>query len=138
MYFRFVHRTGNHLHRFGTGSIPPYIFQVTTAAHHHPVPAKQHFFRKWFSEGLVEVNHHLGDSSLRGPNPSLVRSQSQLFAEGGLNARPVQDFTFDFGGRQGLRAHGVDRQLVPVFAPKVPHRANEHASANQELLFRSF
>src|SRR5256885_10927071 len=81
MHFGFIHLTGNHLHGFSTGSILSDISQITPAAHHHPVPAKQHFLREWLSKGAAQINHHLSDSSLRRSNTSLVGSQSQLLAE---------------------------------------------------------
>src|SRR2546426_3076476 len=88
MHPGFMHRLRNHLHGFSTGPIPSHVFHITPAAHHHPMPAQQHFFRKWLGKRAVEINHHLCDSSLRRPNPSLVRSQSQLPADGGLTLAP--------------------------------------------------
>src|SRR6266850_6705080 len=137
MHPGFMHRLGNYLHGFGTCSIPSHIFQVTPAAHHHPMPTKQHFFREWFSKGAVEINHYLSDPSLRRPNSPLVGSQSQLLADRGLHANPIQNFTFDFRSRDRFRAHRLDGELIALLISEMAYSANEHASANEELLLRS-
>src|SRR5437016_5077079 len=137
MYPGFMHCLGNYLHGFSTCSIPSHIFQVTPAAHHHSMPVKQHFFREWFSKRPVEINHHLSDSSLCWPNPSLVRSQSQLLADRGLHANPIQNFTFDFRSRDRFRAHRLDGELIALLISEMAYSADEHSSANQELLLCS-
>jgi hypothetical protein len=53
----------------------------------------------------------------------------------GLHARAIQNLSFDFGSRNRLRAHRLDRELIALFFPQVPDGVDEHASVNQELLF---
>ncbi len=134
MHLGFMNWAGNHLHRLRAGSVASNIPQVAAAAHHHAMPAKQRFFRERLRKRLVQVNHRLRDASLRWPNSALVRSQAQLSTDGGLDARPIQDFTFDLRSRHRLRAHGLNGELIALFFPQVPNRADEHTSIKEKLL----
>src|SRR6266566_68351 len=46
--------------------------------------------------GSAPVRYRPTSFKSRLPHPSFGRSQSQLLADRGLHARPIQDFTFDF------------------------------------------
>ena len=55
-----------------------------------------------------------------------------------MNACAIQNFAFDFGSRHRLRAHGLDGELVTLLFDEVSNGADEHASADEKLLLRSF
>jgi hypothetical protein len=97
------------------------------------MPAKQHFFGEWFSEGPVQVNHHLCYASLRGPDAPFVGGKTELLAERGLHARTIQNFPFDFGSCHRFRAHSFNRELIAFFFAHVPNGADEHASTDKKL-----
>src|SRR5215472_9096808 len=78
MNLRRIHRSRDYLHRLTTCAVTSDISNVMPSAHHHPVPAENHFFRKRVGECARDIHHHLRNALLFCPNPPFVSRKPKL------------------------------------------------------------
>jgi hypothetical protein len=66
-------------------------------------------------ERSVEIDHHFGNATLAGSNAPCLGGQPELLAQGGLDAVPIEEFSFDLRGLQGFFADQLDSKRFLVF-----------------------
>jgi hypothetical protein len=86
-----VDSSGDDLHRFPASSESPNILQIRPGGKNHFLPSKRHFFRQRLGERTVRIDRHFGDAVLGRSYAALVRAQSKLLPDRGLNARSIKD-----------------------------------------------
>jgi len=116
MHRRPVDATGDDLHRVGMPPVGTDGFEPAVMCQEHPVPAAEGVVGQRFGVGRVDVDHHLCDALFPGLRWRIVRAQTELTAQGGLHAGPVQHLAFDGAGPHRLFTQKFDAQPVAFIA----------------------
>lgn len=79
------------------------------------------------TDGSIQGHHQLGHAELGRPGGTRVGGEPKLALDGGLDASPVEALPLDGRRIDGLGAHQLDCEQLPVRIRKVTRDPDQHA-----------